>query len=277
MNVSEDLVLIPVYLEPHKDVDTVISWLPWRTSACFVPDWVRIPRVLTRMAHSQGFMLPHHLFFSSLAHTAAPSHLPFNKPAVKPHYQGSLSNNWLPPSVHPFPFCVGEGGFALSRRATADNKSKWQAHSQRPPLTKASCLMNHRHWQPNLPAPFSLHIPNANGGSIPGPHLQFIISWLFAVTLFTVWLSISSAACRCPLSAEKHNLRRWIYAYWLNGAVTRPPQRSRLTRAPKGQSEQEAEAWSRWFCQHTCVKLQLKGDSECWARSLPTAHFKCHW
>lgn len=154
MNVSEDFVLIPVYLEPHKDVDTVISWVPWRMSACYVPDWGRIPRVLTGMAYCQGFMLPHHPFFSN-THTAALSHLPFNKPAVKPHYQGSLSNNWLPP-IHPFPFCEGEGGFALSRRATADNKSKWQAHSQRPPRTKGSCLMNHRHWQPNPPPP-SLH------------------------------------------------------------------------------------------------------------------------
>lgn len=79
------------------------------------------------------------IFFPSNTHTlaAAPSHLPFNKPAVKPHYQGSLSNNWLP-SVHPFAFCMREGGFALSRRATADNKSEWQAHSQRPPHTKAA-------------------------------------------------------------------------------------------------------------------------------------------
>lgn len=57
------LVLILVYLELHKDVDTVISWLPWRMSARYVPDCVRIPQVLTRMAHSQGCMLPHHLFF----------------------------------------------------------------------------------------------------------------------------------------------------------------------------------------------------------------------
>lgn len=68
MDVSEDFVLIPVYLEPHKDVDTVISWVPWRMSARYAPDRVRIPRVLTRMARSQGLMLPHHLF-SSNAHT----------------------------------------------------------------------------------------------------------------------------------------------------------------------------------------------------------------
>lgn len=249
-------------------------------SACDVPDWVRIPRVLTRMAHGQGFMLPHQLFFSNThTHIAAPSHLPFNKPAVKPHYQGSLSNNWLPP-VHPFPFYVGEGGFALSRRATADNKSKWQAHSQRPPHTKGSCLMNHRHWQPTLPAPFSPHIPNANGGSIPGSHLQFIISWLFEATLFTVRLSISSTSRRCPHCCRKtcDHPQHCIYAYWLNGAITPPPQRSRLTSALKDQTDRAAaEAWSHSLCQHTCVKLQLKGDSKRWARSLPTAHFKCHW
>lgn len=140
--------------------------------------------------------------------------------------------------------------------------------------------MNHRHWQANLPAPFSPHIPNANGRSIPEPHLQFIISWLFEASLFTVWLSISSTPCRCPHTAtEKHTAtcKRCIYAYWLNGTVTRPPQRSRLTRAPNEQSDQAAEARSHSFCQFTRVRLQLKGDSECWARSLPTAHFKWHW
>lgn len=148
MNVSEDFVLIPVYLEPHKDVDTVISWLPWRMSACYVPDWVRIPWVLTKMAHSQGFMLPHHLFFSN-TYTAAPSHLSHSISQLLSHTIKAACPIIGSPLVQPFPFCVREGGPALSRRATADNKSKWQAHSQRPPHTKGSCLMNHRHWQPN--------------------------------------------------------------------------------------------------------------------------------
>lgn len=120
------------------------------------------------------------------------------------------------------PFVRGRGGFALSRRATADNKSKWQAHSQRPPHTKGSCLMNHRHWQPRPPAhlPFSPHIPNANPGSIPRLHLQFIISWLFEVTLFTVGLSIITS-CRCHGQTDE-DPKHCIYSHWLSDRTTRP-------------------------------------------------------
>lgn len=86
--------------------------------------------------------------------------------------------------------------------------------------------MNHRHWQPNPPATSSPHIPNANGGSILGPHLQFIISWLFEATLFTVRLSISTER-RCPhCCRETHDdLHHCIYAYWLNGTITKHPGR----------------------------------------------------
>lgn len=138
--------------------------------------------------------------------------------------------------------------------------------------------MNHRHWQPNPPAPSSPHIPNANGGSIPEPHLQFIISWLFGATLFTVWLSISTE-CRCP-HRGKANTRRaaaldlCLLAKWHHNrapAEVKVNQGSgRTGRASGGGARPVSPA-------HVCERLQLKGDSERRARSLPTARFKCHW
>lgn len=127
--------------------------------------------------------------------------------------------------------------------------------------------MNHRHWQPNprsSTAPFSQHIPNANGGSIPGPHLQFIISWLFETTLFTVGLSISTES-RCPHSCRvtHDNRQLCIYAYWLNGTITRTRWRSRLTRPRKEQSERASDGGMRPISPaHTC-----KAPAERWQRA----------
>lgn len=156
-----------------------------------------LPRALTRVAHGQGFMLSRHLSHTH-THTvaAAPSLLPFNKPAVKPHYQGSLSNNWLP-SVHPFPFCMKGGGFALSRRATADNKSEWQAHSQRPPRTKAAAwwIIDIGNLTPTHPTPLRpSQMPMAD--QYQGPICNSLLADYLRGTVFTVWLPMSTP-CMC--------------------------------------------------------------------------------
>lgn len=105
--------------------------------------------------------------------------------------------------------------------------------------------MNHRHWHPDPhPSHVSPHILNANGWSIARLHLQFIISWLFEGTLFTVWLSISTQRV-CP-QRNKLGLQHCICPYWHRN-VARGRGRG-LPGAPQNQTDGATKAQTRLRC-----------------------------
>lgn len=155
-------------------------------SACYERRWES--KALTTSVHQRGtrprVYAPSTSFFIQQTHSSTPPPISYSISQLLSHtIKAACPIIGSPPSTLS-PFVRGRGGFALSRRATADNKSKWQAHSQRPPHTKGSCLMNHRHWQPHPPPTSpSLHtsqmpIPDQYQGSICNSLLAGYLKWL---------------------------------------------------------------------------------------------------
>lgn len=113
-------------------------------SACCKLDWVSIVyhERSTGWHTAKGLCSLAIFFFSPLQHTRTNSQ---QHPPISHSINQLLSHTikaacpiiGSPPSTLS-PFVWGRGGLALSRGATADNKSEWQAHSQRPPHTKAA-------------------------------------------------------------------------------------------------------------------------------------------
>lgn len=235
-------------------------------------------------------MLPHHLFFYWHAHTQQHAPISHSISQLLSHtIKAACPIIGSPPSTF-FPFCVGEGGFALSRRATADNKSKWQAHSQRPPHTKESCLMNHRHWQPNPHLTHAYTHTLLNGSSLhtsqmpmpdqyPSPICNSLLAGYLRQSCLQSGYQYQRHAGVCTAAREiDGDLQPRANAYWRNGTVTSPPLEVKVNQDSQRSGPTAARRCplfaSRWLCvRGSNWKVTANGE----ARSLPTAHFKCHW
>lgn len=163
----------PRPLQLHKCVNQV-SISRWQLSLSW---WLNLrPQIWGwgACAVNQGAMRGTHHLVSQVCCWAKvlPASTPHQHSPVS-HSISQLSNKCPPPS----PFVVPGPG-ALIRgelKRTGDNKTKWQAHSQRPLRTKGGRLINHRHWQPS-PLPGS-HLSMADQYWFPFAVHYFPVIW----------------------------------------------------------------------------------------------------